>query len=84
MAKYRAVLLVPSIVEFENPGTQEQASEQVKRIADSMGKTASIHPRQNGAPYEPKVLECCVVEGTPKPTKPDLDVVLTLDDPVSA
>lgn len=75
MAKYRAVLLVPTIVEFENEGSAHGVTEQVKRIASGMGRTNSIHPRQNGAPYEPKVMECVVVEGT---TPPDLDIVLTL------
>lgn len=77
MAKYRAVLLVPTIVEFENNGTQEHVSEQVKRIASGMGRTVSVHPRQKGAPYEPKILECCVVEGEPKPSKtpPEIEFV---------
>lgn len=83
MAKYRAVLLVPSIVEFENPGTQENASEQVKRIAAGLGKAKSMHPRQSGSDhevYEPKVLECVVIEGEPVPPKPkhDLEVELEL------
>ena len=67
MAKYRAVLLVPSIVEFECDGTQDEASGRAKEIADGMGKTNSIHPRQKGEPYVPKVLEVVVTEGKPKP-----------------
>lgn len=75
MARYRAVLLVPSIVEFECNGTQYEASEQAKEIADGMGKTNSIHPRQKGEPYTPKVLECVITDGKPNP---DLHVELQL------
>lgn len=70
MAKYRAVLLVPSIVEFECDGTQDEASQRAREIADGMGKTNSIHPLQVGTPhevYEPKILECVVTEGRPQP-----------------
>ena len=75
MDKYRAVLLVPSIVEFECDGTQYEASEQALEIAGGMGKTNSIHPRQKGEPYVPKVLEVVVTEGKPKP---DLHIELQL------
>lgn len=71
MAKYRAVLLVPLIVEFECDGTQVEAGKRAKEIADGMGKTQSIHPRQEGQPYTPKVLEVVVTEGKPSP-EPDL------------
>jgi len=76
MAKYRAVLLVPTIVEFESEGSVTHVTEQANRIARGMGKTYSIHPRQNSAPYEPKVLECVIVEGDPKP---DMNIQLTLE-----
>ena len=78
MAKYRAVLLVPSIVEFECSGTQDEASEQAKEIAGGMGKANSIHPKQIDTPneiYTPKVMECVVVEGVPKP---DIEIELLL------
>lgn len=68
MTKYRAVLLVPSVVEFENEGTMEQVTEQVKRIAGGLGKAASMHPlRKIPEPYVPLVAECVVVDGVPKP-----------------
>jgi len=70
MAKYRAVLLVPSIVEFECNGTQDDASKQAKEIADGMGKAKSLHPKQIdtvNAIYGPKVLEVIVTEGAPAP-----------------
>lgn len=65
MAKYRAVLLVPSIVEFECEGTEAEASKRAEDIASGMGKTNSIHPRQEGEPYIPKVLEVVVTDGKP-------------------
>ena len=65
MAKYRAVLLVPTVVEFENPGTERHVTDQVRRIADGMGKAKSYHPRQEGGTYLPKVIECVVTEGAP-------------------
>lgn len=68
VAKYRAVLMVPTVVEFENPGTQQHATSQVRRIASGMGKTKSEHPRQPDALYEPKVLECVVIDGEPDKT----------------
>ena len=74
MAKYRAVFLVPSIVEFECDGTQLEAGEQAKDIANGMGKAKSLYPRQVDGPnevYEPKVLEVVVTEGKPSP-EPDL------------
>ncbi len=77
MAKYRAVFLVPSIVEFECSGTQNEASKQAKEIADGMGKTRSLHPRQMGTPnevYEPKILEVIVTEGVPEPEAPCMQV----------
>lgn len=73
MAKYRAVLMVPTVVEFENPGTQQHASDQVKRIASGFGRTKSVHPRQPETIYEPKVLECVVIEGDPE-KRVDLEV----------
>ncbi len=65
MAKYRAVLLVPSIVEFECEGTEAEASKRAQEIAGGMGKTKSIHPRQKDEPYIPKVLEVVITEGQP-------------------
>lgn len=67
VAKYRAVFLVPSIVEFECSGSHKAASKQAREIADSMGKAKSIHPRQLDAIYAPKVLEVVVVEDVAKP-----------------
>ena len=70
MAKYRAILLVPSIVEIECDGTVEEATKQVRDIADGMGRAFSFHPKQHDTPnawYEPKLIECVCVAGTPKP-----------------
>ena len=61
--KYRAVLLVPSIVEFENEGTDKHVTEQINRIAGGMGKCFSNHPRQPDTIYEAKVVECVKVQG---------------------
>ena len=65
MTKYRAVLMVPSVVEFENDGPMTNVTEQVKCIADGLGKAVSKFPFHKEAPYAPMVLECVVVEGTP-------------------
>lgn len=83
MAKYRAVLMVPSVVEFENPGSMEKVTEQVNRIANGLGKARSFHPRQEGTQHEvyaPRVMECCIVAGTPPtpPPKHELEVELEL------
>jgi hypothetical protein len=41
MSKYRAVFMVPTIVEFENPGSVEQVTSQARGIARGMGKAKS-------------------------------------------
>ena len=82
MAKYRAVLLVPSVVEFENPGTIQHVTEQVNRIANGLGRAKSQHPRQEGSQHEvysPRVMECVVIEGAPETPKTPLDVVVELN-----
>lgn len=61
MAKYRAVLMVPSVVEFENWGGERTVTEHVNRIAAGMGRCDSMHPTQAGVIYEPKVIECVKV-----------------------
>ena len=73
MAKFRAVLMVPSVIEFENGGTMQKATEQAKRIADGMGKAKPMHPRQHDVPYTPKLVELICTEGEPKPD-PQLDL----------
>ena len=67
MAKYRAVFLVPSIVEFECDGTISEASDCAKDLADGMGKASSLHPQRADELYVPKVLEVVVTDGSPKP-----------------
>lgn len=82
MAKYRAVLLVPSVVEFENPGTMEHVTEQVNRIASGLGRAKSLHPRQSNSQHEiysPRVLECVVVDGAPETPKTPLGVVVNMN-----
>lgn len=54
MAKYRAVLMVPSIVEFESEGTVANVTEQANRIARGMGKAASAVRKHT---YTPTVIE---------------------------
>lgn len=61
MAKYRSVLMVPTIVEFESEGSMTHVSEQAKRIAKGLGKAESH--KEGYGPYEPKVLEVTQEEG---------------------
>lgn len=61
MIKYRAVVMVPTVIEFEG-GPPTYASEQVKRLAKSMGCATSMHPRRHGDLYEGFALECVNLE----------------------
>ena len=61
MIKYRAVVMVPTVIEFEG-GPPTYACEQVKRLAKSMGSATSIHPRRHGDLYEGFPLECVNLE----------------------
>ena len=79
MVRYRAVFMVPCVVEFENPSTVDRVNEQARRIADGMGRTRSLHPRQRNMTYSPKVLECIAVSGRPPRMKPELDIEVELD-----
>ena len=76
MPKYRAVLLVPSVVEFENPGNEANVTEQVNRIAAGMGKAKSQHPRQTELlvhdTYTARVIECVRVDDDDTLEPPDL------------
>jgi hypothetical protein len=63
MTKYRGVLLVPTIIEFESEGSVEHVTEQAKRIARGMGCCGSLQDLERV--YEPKVMEVCTVG--PKP-----------------
>ena len=61
MAKYRGVLMVPTVIEFESEGSMNHVSEQARRIARGMGKAES---RKDGyGPYEPKLIEVALEEG---------------------
>jgi hypothetical protein len=43
MIKFRAVLMVPTVVEFENPvGSNDSVTDQANRIAKSRGKALSL------------------------------------------
>lgn len=87
MSKYRAVLMVPSIVEFENPGTSEQAANQARAIANGMGKAASAVRLHT---YIPIVMEVVPDDGYAEPLPPsNLDIRNEVDpfdgrDPESA
>lgn len=73
MAEYRAVLMVPTVVEFESDGSYMHITEQAKRIADGMGRAKSLKDDQ--APYEPKLMEVCITSG--EPPKPEMNVIFT-------
>lgn len=61
MVKYRAVVMVPTVIEFEG-GPPSYASEQVRRMAKGMGHATSMHPRKHGDLYEGFPLECVSLE----------------------
>lgn len=63
MAKYRGVLLVPTVIEFNSEGSLKHVTEQAKRIAEGMGRAESLKDGQ--APYEPKLMEVCITSGKP-------------------
>ena len=42
MAKYRGVLLVPTVIEFESDGSEKHVTEQALRVARGMGKADSL------------------------------------------
>ncbi len=63
MNKYRAVILVPTVVDFENGGSDDYVTLQARRIAAGMGVAVSNHPRRHGDKYEPVLLECVKVDG---------------------
>lgn len=62
MNRYRAVIQVPTVVEFDNPGTHKHVTDQVNKIAAGMGFVESIHPRQHGDLYLCNVLECVRID----------------------
>lgn len=70
--KYRAVLLVPVVVEFENPGNHTHVTEQARRLAHGFGATRSI-ASDNDHLYQPTLMEVARVEGAPPPAPVDPD-----------
>lgn len=74
MAKWRGVLLVPTVIEFESEGSYKHVTEQARRIAGGMGRADSL--KEGSDPYEPKLMEVCITEG--EPPKPDLEIKLLL------
>lgn len=57
--------MAPVVVEFDNPGNMQHASDHARRVAYGMTKAASFHPdKLNGKSplYEPHVTEVCRIE----------------------
>lgn len=71
MAKYRGVLMVPTVIEFDSEGSLKHVTEQAKRIADGMGRAESL--KEDQAPYEPKLMEVCITEGKPAPEEMNIE-----------
>lgn len=71
MAKYRAVLMVPSIIEFESEGSEKHVTEQAHRVMRGMGKCESLCTDDHT--YEPTLMEIKRVEGDAAP--PNVNVV---------
>lgn len=77
MSKYRAVLMVPTIVEFENPGSERQVTSQARGIARGMGKAKS---EVRELIYIPTVMEVCRQGNeTSPPTPNNLDIQTELN-----
>jgi len=73
MAKWRGVLLVPTVIEFDSDGSYKHVTEQALRVARGMGKANSMKDDQ--APYEAKLMEVCITEG--EPPHPEMNIVFT-------
>ena len=61
---------MPTVIEFESEGSYRHITEQALRIARGMGKADSL--KYAGKPYEPKLMEVCIVDG--EPPKEELDI----------
>lgn len=78
MNKYRAILMVPTVVEFKNQvGSRESVTDQAKQIADSRGKAASIVREHT---YTPTVVECARL--TSDDSKSNLDLAEEVKKPL--
>ena len=60
MSKYRAVVLVPKVFEFEAED-MAKAESRAKRIAQSRAYQMSEHPKKGGGLYEGVLCEVCKV-----------------------
>jgi hypothetical protein len=69
-AKWRGVLMVPTVIEFESEGSVKHVEEQALNIARGMGKADSLKYEEK--PYEPKLMELCITEG--ELPEPELDI----------
>jgi hypothetical protein len=73
MAKYRGVLMVPTVIEFESEGSETHVTEQARRICRGMGKaTSACTPDFE---YEPTLMEIKRTEGEAPPA--EMDIVFT-------
>ena len=61
MSKYRAVVLVPKVFEFDAKD-METAGSQAKRIAQSRAYQISEHPKKGGGLYQGVLCEVCKVK----------------------
>ena len=70
--KYRAIVMVPQIIEFENSGSSEHVTKQAKAMISSFQKTVIGEET-----YEAKLMGCYPVKG-------DAKLSLVLDPPPQA
>ena len=71
MAKYRGVLMVPTVIEFESEGSEQHVTEQARRICRGMGKAESLC--QDDFTYEPTLMEIKRTEGDAAPEELEIE-----------
>lgn len=72
MAKYRAVIMVPQLAEFESEGSEMHVTEQARRICRGMGKAKSMCT--DDFEYEPTLMEIKRTEGDAPPVEIDVEL----------
>lgn len=61
MNRYRAVVMVPTVVEFDNPGSMDHVTSQARRLTNQFDKVATLCSKP--APYEPTLAEVAIISG---------------------
>jgi hypothetical protein len=62
MNRWRAVILQPVVIEFDNPGSYEHVTEQARRLGISLGEVPSAHVPEHM--YEARLIEVILIKGS--------------------